>query len=303
MSAEEVPTPVPAPAGGEVDVTPLPVVRPDWEAPSHVRALCTTRTGGVSAAPYDTLNLGLHVGDETACVHENRRRLVERLALPSTPVWLVQVHGDRVVRIDGSPDRGGSGMSENPLSADDEPSGSLESPEPRGASGPIGLEADGAWTERRGVVLAVLTADCLPVVVTDAAGTRVAVAHAGWRGLAGGVLEAALAPFPSEAELHVWLGPAIGPRAFEVGAEVRETFVVRDAVHEAAFVPAGAPGKFLADLYALARGELRRGDRSGAVHVTGGDRCTVRESACFHSHRRDGARSGRMATLAWLDGR
>ena len=127
-----------------------------------------------------------------------------------------------------------------------------------------------------------------------------AVVHAGWRGLAGGVLDAALAPFPRGAELHVWLGPAIGPRAFEVGAEVREAFVARHAAHEAAFVPTGAPGKFMADLYALARGELRRGREHGAVRLSGGDRCTVSEPALFHSHRRDGARSGRLATLAWL---
>lgn len=247
----------------------LPVLRPDWSAPSHVVALCTTRAGGVSAAPYDALNLGLHVGDDANDVRENRARLVARLGLPSAPFWLAQVHGTRVVRVDAAgPERDG--------------------------------EADGAWTDVAGRVVAVLTADCLPVVVTDAAGTRVAVAHAGWRGLAGGVLDAALAPFSAGAELHVWLGPAIGPRAFEVGADVREAFIERDPAHEAAFVPRDTPGKYSADLYALARRELERGRPTGAVHVSGGDRCTVTEAERFHSHRRDGARSGRMATLAWL---
>ena len=254
---------------GDAGASGLPVLRPDWSAPAHVAALCTTRAGGVSAPPYDSLNLGLHVGDDEDDVRENRARLADRLGLPSAPHWLVQVHGTRVVRI--------------------------------GATGPDEEgEADGAWTDVPDRVVGVLTADCLPVVVTDTAGTRVAVAHAGWRGLAGGVLDAALAPFEARSELHVWLGPAIGPQAFEVGAEVRADFVGRDAAHATAFVPLDAPGKYLADLYALARRELERSRPVGSIHVSGGDRCTLHERERFHSHRRDGVRSGRMATLAWL---
>ena len=266
----------------------VPVIRPDWTAPARVHALCTTRAGGVSEAPYGTLNLGLHVGDEASRVRENRRRLLEHLSLPSSPTWLTQVHGTRVVGI-GVGGGASAGAERGERAGTDD----------GGENGPI--EADGAWTDRAAVVLGVLTADCLPVVVTDAAGGRVAVAHAGWRGLAGGVLASALMPFPRGLELHAWLGPAIGPRAFEVGAEVREAFVRRDIAHEEAFSPSGAAGTFLADLYALARGELRRDREDGAVRITGGQHCTVAEAACFHSYRRDGQRSGRMATVAWLE--
>ena len=275
-----------------------PVVRPDWAAPAHVRAFCTTRAGGVSAPPYDTLNVGLHVGDDADAVAENRRRVAAALGLPAAPLWLVQVHGAVVVRA-GAP-------------ATDAPSGTGAASGTDGTGGADGAgeatdgaapEADGAWTDAPGRVLAVMTADCLPVVATDATGSRVAVAHAGWRGLAGGVLEAALAPFDAATPLHVWLGPAIGPRAFEVGAEVREAFVRRDAAHEAAFAPGARAGKYLADLYALARGEIARARPDGDVRTSGGERCTLTERAAFHSHRRDGARSGRMATYAWLDAR
>ena len=292
MSAPNVGAPSSGtPEGGVPDhgASGLPTVRPGWSAPAHVRVLCTTRAGGVSAAPYDSLNLGLHVGDDEADVRANRLLLVERLALPSAPFWLAQVHGTRVVRV------GATGSDADAS----EGGGEGDGEDGDVVRGPVG-EADGAWTDAPGRVVAVMTADCLPVVVTDAAGSRVAVAHAGWRGLAGGVLRSALAPFPEESELHAWLGPAIGPHAFEVGAEVREAFVGRDAAHEAAFVPRDAPGKYLADLYALARRELERDRPAGTVHVSGGDRCTLTEAACFHSHRRDGARSGRMGTLAWL---
>ena len=285
----------------------LPIIRPDWGVPDRVRVLSTTRMGGVSEPPYDSLNLGLHVGDEPVRVRENRRRLVERLSLPSPPLWLAQVHGTRVVAVDEP--RSADAIASDPLVS---PGASSGDPAP-GRIGVAGrdlfeattvepsapCEADGAWTGRGGVVLAVLTADCLPVVIADATGARVLVAHAGWRGLAGGVLDSALAAFPAGAALHAWLGPAIGPGAFEVGEDVREAFVGRDTAHAGAFVPTGMPGKYLADLYALARGELRR-ERGDAVRISGGERCTFSEPAHFHSHRRDGARSGRMATLAWL---
>jgi len=247
----------------------LPVIRPDWPAPARVAALCTTRAGGVSESPWDSLNLGLHVGDEAAHVQENRRRLVAAAALPSPPVWLSQVHGERVVHI-------GDVLPASPP------------------------EADGAWTDVPGRVIGVMTADCLPVVITDAAGGRVAVAHAGWRGLAGGVLASALASFPPDAALHVWLGPAIGPTAFEVGAEVREAFLARDGAHASAFLPGKRPGKYVADLYALARTALQRERDATSLHVSGGEHCTLTEATRFHSHRRDGVHSGRMATLAWI---
>lgn len=251
----------------------LPIVRPDWNAPAHVQVVSTTRQGGVSRAPYDSLNLGLHVGDEPASVDVNRRRLAEVLELPSAPHWLNQVHGTRVVER----------RSEEGL---------------RPASTEHG-EADGAWCDACGLVVAIMTADCLPVVVCDGEGRRVAACHAGWRGLAAGVLDATLAVFPPASTLHVWLGPAIGPAAFEVGEEVRQAFIERDAAQESAFVATASTGKYHADIYALARQVLVRSGRD--IAVSGGGRCTVSEVECFHSHRRDGVRSGRMATLAWLD--
>ena len=170
-----------------------------------------------------------------------------------------------------------------------------------GLRGEAPIEADGASVSVPGRVVAVLTADCLPVVVANEAGTRVAVVHAGWRGLAAGIVADAVAGFAPDEPLHVWLGPAIGPDAFEVGAEVRAAFVRRDARHADAFRAAPGEGKHLADLYALARREARAVDRNGAVTVAGGDRCTFSESDAFFSHRRDGPRTGRMATLAWLE--
>lgn len=250
----------------------LPLVRPDWKAPARVQVVSTTRHGGVSEPPYDSLNLGLHVGDDVAAVDTNRRRLAQALGLPSAPRWLPQVHGNRVVEL-------------RP--------GDIPSREPATPG-----EADGAWCEAGGVVIAIMTADCLPVVICDEAGSRVAACHAGWRGLAAGVLDATLAVFRPESTLHAWLGPAIGPTAFEVGEEVREAFVERDAAHADAFVATAVSGKYLADLYCLARQVLQRSGRT--MVISGGDRCTFSEATHFHSHRRDGVRSGRMATLAWL---
>jgi hypothetical protein len=250
----------PAPAGlvwqGE-----LPVIVPDWPAPPGVHAVATTRQGGVSVGPYASLNLGDHVGDDPAAVAENRRRLKAALALPAEPRWLRQVHGMRVVR----------------------------------ASGSEAIEADGAWTDRSGVVCSVGMADCLPVLFCDRAGTRVAAAHAGWRGLAAGVLEAtvaALAVAPDQ--LLAWIGPAIDAAAFEVGPEVRAAFLAADAEAVTAFQP-GRAGRWQADLVTLARQRLRR---AGVAQVWGGHWCTSGEPAWFFSHRRDGT-SGRMAALIW----
>jgi YfiH family protein len=243
----------------------LTLLRPDWPAPPHVRAWVTTRGGGVSRAPFTALNLGDHVGDAPAAVAENRGRLAAALALPAVPSWLNQVHGRTAV--------------------------AAESAVP-------GCEADAAYSHGAGGVCAVLTADCLPVLFCDRGGTVVAAAHAGWRGLAGGVLEATVAALGvAPADLLAWLGPAIGPDHFEVGDEVRAAFVAADAGAGAAFVPQG-PGHWLADLYALAR---RRLAAAGVGQVFGGGLCTVCDPERFYSYRRDG-RTGRMASLIWLEG-
>lgn len=238
----------------------------DWPAPPGVRALTSLRNGdGVSAPPFDRLNFGLHCGDDPAAVAENRRRLAAWLALPSEPAWLRQVHGRGVVRL-----RPGGLPAEPP-------------------------EADAAVTSEPGVVLAILTADCLPVVIAARDGTELGAAHAGWRGLAAGVLEATVAAMATPpAGLVAWLGPAAGPARYEVGGEVREAFVADDPGAAPAFV-ATRPGHWHMDLYALAR---RRLAAAGVTGVYGGGLCTLGDPTRFHSHRRDG-RGGRMATLVW----
>lgn len=234
----------------------------DWPAPKSVVAGTTLRQGGVSTGTCESLNLAAHVGDEPARVEENRRRLVEHLRLPADPVWLDQVHGTRVARADtaeGSP------------------------------------VADGLMTSRSGVVCAVLTADCLPVVLAAADGGEVAVAHAGWRGLAAGILESAIAAMTGEpADLLAWLGPAISQAAFEVGNEVRDAFLAKDAGAAECF-RANERGRWQADLYGLA---ARRLEGAGVRRVHGGGRCTYAESEAFFSYRRDG-QCGRMATLVY----
>ncbi|MEW5756822.1 MAG: peptidoglycan editing factor PgeF [Pseudomonadota bacterium] len=242
----------------------LSLITPDWRAPARVRACTTSRSGGVSLPPYDGLNLGDHVGDDPAAVAQNRQRLIEHLQLPAQPGWLRQVHGIEVA----------------PLS------GALQSP----------VEADASVTSTPGVVCAVLTADCLPVLFCDRRGTVVAAAHAGWRGLLDGVLEATVRVMgvPS-GEILAWFGPAIGPEAFEVGNEVRDAFVADAPEAHAAFRP-HVPGKWLADIYLLARQRL---NACGVTAVSGGNLCTYRDAARFYSYRRDG-RTGRMASLIWL---
>jgi YfiH family protein len=237
---------------------------PDWPAPHHVKALITTRQGGVSQPPFESLNLAQHVGDDPCAVARNRTRLRELCGLPQEPFWLQQVHGRRVA--DG---------------ASDEP----------------GCEADAVYSRQAGQVCAVLTADCLPLLITDRAGREVCAVHAGWRGLAAGVVEAAVSKLTAAApELLVWLGPAIGPVAFEVGAEVREAFVERQTADEAAF-QRNARGRWQADIYLLARLRLQR---LGVAFVGGGDCCTWSQETLFYSYRRDGV-TGRMASLIWLD--
>ena len=236
---------------------------PDWPAPPPVRALSTLRDGGVSAPPYASLNLGAHVGDQPQAVTENRRRLREAADLPAEPLWLSQVHGTRVLDLDGAQ-----------------------------VSGP----ADGALTRRPGRVCAVLTADCLPILLAGTAGDGVAVAHAGWRGLSTGVIEATVGALGVDpASLLAWLGPAIGPRHFEVGAEVRDALLKDDPEAGAAFEK-GPRDRFMADLYALARRRLRR---LGIEQIYGGGECTYAQSDRYFSYRRD-ALTGRQATLIWL---
>lgn len=238
-----------------------PWLTPDWPAPANVRACVTTRAGGVSLEPFDSLNLGDHVGDEPAAVAENRRRLTAELGC--RPAWLSQVHGIDVVEADPA----------------------------------VVSTADASWSATRGIACTIMTADCLPALFCDRAGTRVGAAHAGWRGLAGGVLEATVdAMGVAPAELLVWLGPSIGPRAFEVGAEVREAFLVGHAEAERAFVPSANAGKFMADIYELARIRLAA---KGVTAVYGGDFCTFTESERFYSYRRS-SRTGRLASLIWL---
>lgn len=242
---------------------------PDWGVAPNVHAISTLRGGGLSAGAFASFNLAQHVGDDPARVRANRALLRAAAKLPAEPLWLEQVHGTHVV----------------------------EHPGPA-ASGATIPRADAAVAFEPDRVCVVMTADCLPVVLADRAGTRIGVAHAGWRGLAEGVLEATVAALRVDAaQLVAWLGPAIGPAAFEVGAEVRAAFIARDAGHEEAFVRNEA-GRFQADLYRLARRAL---SRAGVERVSGGGRCTQREAAEFFSFRRDGGRTGRMATLAWLD--
>lgn len=239
-------------------------IRPDWPAPAQVHACTTTRAGGFSTGGYASLNLADHVGDDPVHVEQNRQRLATALALPSPPLWLRQVHGVRVV------DAG---------SCDAAP------------------EADAAVATHAGVVCGVLTADCLPLLLCDRQGTRVAAAHAGWRGLAAGVIEATVAALEHPAiELLAWLGPAISAPAYVVGDEVRAAFVSHAARASEAFRPA-PQGGWQADLYRLARQRLAA---LGVNAVYGGERCTFREPAHFYSYRRDGAGSGRMASLIWL---
>lgn len=266
---------------------PYDWIAPDWPAPARVRAFCTTRSGGVSAAPLDSLNLGRLVGDAPEAVAANWTIVQAVMDADGSPVHTVrtrQVHGSQLLAAD--------------------------------ARTPEDLEADACTTTEPGVACITMAADCLPVLLTDRAGTRVAAAHAGWRGLAGGVLEEALKPFwppapvdqasaaiNNEAEVMAWIGPGIGPQAFEVGAEVREAFMAHDPAAAGCFSALGG-GKYLADLAGLARQRLRA---AGVAAIYGNDSspawCTFSQPSRFFSHRRDSAvlgRSGRMAAGIWL---
>lgn len=240
------------------------ILRPQWDVPAGVVAGCTTRRGGCSRGEYASLNLAAHVGDDPEAVAENRRRLCEALGIDGEPVWLEQVHGTTVV---------------------------VARP---GAAPP---RADGAVTREPGTVCAVLTADCLPVLLASRRGVEVAAVHAGWRGLAGGVLAAGLAAMHTPpGELSAWIGPAIAEPAFEVGGEVREQFLARDAAN-APFFRANARGRWQADLAGIARRELE----SAGVRVFAAGACSFADADRFFSYRRDGE-CGRMASFISFSG-
>lgn len=239
------------------------LIVPDWPLPKGVAACSSTRIGGVSLPPYDAMNLGAHCGDNSEHVEENRARLFAAAGLPSKPVWLEQVHGTAVLKLDGEPY--------------------------------ASKRADASYSNTPGTVCAVMTADCLPVLFCNRDGSEVAAAHAGWRGLCGGVLEETVACFADKPEnLLAWLGPAIGPDAFEVGPEVREAFMAHDAAAESAFRPQGE--KYFADIYQLARQRLAS---VGVEHIYGGEHCTFSQQDDFFSYRRDKT-TGRMASFIWL---
>lgn len=237
---------------------------PDWPAPAHVRALVTTRKGGVSQGLYAGFNLADHVGDDPQAVAENRRLLRERHEdLPADPLWLKQVHGTTCVEVE------------------------ISDP---------GVEADASWAYTPGSVCAVLTADCLPLLLCDKDGSVVSAVHAGWQGLAKGVIEAAVHTLDvAPKHLLAWMGPAIGPRAFEVGADVRDQFLAHDRAAADAFIPT-IEGKWLGNLYILAQQRL---NALGVTHIYGGGECTYRDAERFYSFRRDKT-TGRMASLIWL---
>lgn len=243
---------------------PVPEVglfTPDWPLPPGVRAASTTRVGGVSAGAYGSFNLGDHVGDDPLAVAVNRAALAQALDLSVSPAWLTQVHGSIIA----------------------------------GPDDPTGICADARYADRPGVVCAVLTADCLPLLLCSDDGREVAAVHCGWRGLVADIVGRAVAHFASAPwAISAWLGPAIGPSAFEVGAEVRQAFTNADPGAAVCFV-AGDDGRWLADLFGLARRALAA---AGVQRVYGGGVCTVADPQRFYSYRRDG-RTGRMASLVW----
>jgi YfiH family protein len=242
-------------------------VFPDWPAPANVRAAVTTRQGpGVSEAPFDRLNLGLRSGDVVDAVNANRGGLQQALALPASPRWLHQVHGTVVAEL-------------GPLPSKDEP------------------QADAAVSHLPGTVLTILTADCLPVLFCAADGSEIAAAHAGWRGLANGVLEQTLTQLRVQGDdVLAWIGPSIGAPSYEVGEEVRAAFVEHDDSATTCFT-ATRPGHWLCDLPALARHRLQA---AGVKHIYGGGFDTFTDRR-FYSYRREGPRSGRFASLIWLE--
>lgn len=239
-------------------------IKPNWPAPSHIKAYTTLRTGGVSQSPYDQFNLGGSVGDKPEDVLKNRELLKNVLGLAEEPIWMRQTHSTIV--LEATPEN-------------------------------MRQEADASFTDKKNRVCIMLTADCLPILLTNKQGTHVAAIHAGWRGLANGIIEATLDKLnlPRE-EWLVWLGPAISGKCYEVGDEVREQFLSVVPEAEKAFSPSPNQ-RWLADLYELARIRFRK---QGVVHIFGGEYCTYSDKSRFYSYRRDGKESGRMASLIWI---
>ncbi|AWH89699.1 purine nucleoside phosphorylase YfiH [Limnobaculum parvum] len=242
----------------------IPLITPEWIAPAGVKAVNTTRNGGVSVAPYHTLNLGNHVGDEPTAVLQNRQRLEQQLNISGDITWLEQVHGVEVLTLTQST--------------------------------PISLCADASYTRMPGKVCAIMTADCLPVLFCSVNGDEVAAAHAGWRGLQAGILERTIENFMAAPDnIIAWLGPAIGPTQFEVGPEVRDAFMTVNPVADSAF--SSRDDKYLADIYLLARQRLQS---LGIQKIYGGSYCTVSQPELFFSYRRE-RDTGRMVSLIWFD--
>lgn len=238
-------------------------ITPNWKAPKQVKAFASTRVGGYSEVPYQGLNLGMHVGDDPKLVQRNRELLQQRMKMPTAPVWLNQTHSTVVAEID-------------------KPTSEV-------------LDADGVITSASNVVCSAMTADCLPVLITNTQGTQVAAVHAGWRGLAGGIVENALEKFSNDVML--WLGPAIGSQAFEVGEDVLQAFLDYDANADKAFVATGQQGKWWANMAMLTRLRMAK---LGIDHVVDSGLCTYQDPQRFYSYRRDGV-TGRQATFIWID--
>ena len=241
----------------------MKTIIPNWPAPKNVKAFASTRVGGFSTAPYQGLNLGAHVGDDLSIVEKNRDWLAQEAKMPSAPIWLNQTHSTVVAQV----------------------------------SDPITqvLDADGVFTSASQVVCSAMTADCLPVLLTNTQGTQVAAVHAGWRGLANGIVENALELFSGE--VMAWLGPAIGPQAFEVGEDVLQAFVDFDSQAHQAFTPRDVEGKWLADMSKLATQRL---NKLGIAQVFDSGLCTFQHKEDFYSYRRDGV-TGRQATFIWIE--
>ncbi|MGY0616737.1 peptidoglycan editing factor PgeF [Vibrio sp. FJH11] len=241
----------------------MKIIVPNWPAPKNVKAFASTRVGGVSTGAYQGLNLGAHVGDDLSLVEKNRDWLVQQAEMPSAPIWLNQTHSTIVTQVS-------------------EPTFHV-------------LDADGVFTRSRNIVCSAMTADCLPVILTDTQGTQVAAVHAGWRGLSNGIVENALAMFSGD--VMAWLGPAIGPQAFEVGEDVLQAFVDFDSQAEQAFAPRDIKGKWMADMSKLATQRL---NKAGVNQVFDSGLCTYQNQQDFYSYRRDGV-TGRQATFIWLE--
>jgi YfiH family protein len=246
-------------------LVPTEWLRPDWNAPDNIKAIMTTRQGGVSSTPFDSMNLGDHVDDDNALVIKNRASLKHRLNLSNEPLWLTQVHGTTIANADQHHDGD--------------------------------VKADASIAHQKGSVCAVMTADCLPVLFCNQQGTAVAAAHAGWRGLHAGILEqtAMSLNYPIK-DIMAWFGVAISVAHFEVGSEVRDAFVSVQAEAKHAFIPSANAGKWLADIYLLARLRLQA---IGVNSITGGNDCSYRNKEQFYSYRRE-TKTGRMASLIWM---